>query len=140
MPAIKMRTQTRKATARVTTRKPRKATGSIARLDAAMKRPRTSVKYKPNPMQPHRALYTKLPSMESALGVVLKQFGQTMREQPGKLGPHSLTMHEDRCPFGVVIWPRASNGADLEEMRDAVNERDHECRCNPLVMYLGAQA
>lgn len=155
MPAIKMRTQTRKPVdrgrvrnsitvestrARVTTRKTRKATGSTALCDAAMKRPTMLVHVPRSPFQPTAALYTKLPAMASALEAMLRHYHATLREQPGKLAPHSIAVHEDRCAFGVVLWPRANEGVDLEEMRDAVSERDEQCGCTPLILYPGACA
>lgn len=106
--------------------------------DAAAQRPTTSVIVHANPLQPFKALFTKLPNMESALKSILSHVGEMFRES--KLGPHSITMHEDRCAFGAVLWPRAFTPLDVEEMQDAVAERERECRCKPLVMYVGAMA
>lgn len=137
---MKINVQTRKRAGKSSKSKGRKATGSVLACDEAMARPSTLVIAKPNPMQPYRSLFTRLPAMDSALRTLLANFARMQRENPGKIGPHSLTLHEDRCPFGVVLWPRASNGVDLDDMRDAVTERDAECRCHPLVMYPGATA
>lgn len=64
----------------------------------------------------------------------------------GKLrGKHSLSMqvHSQHCPWSVVLWPRASDCASPEadaEMRDAIERRDENCTCVPLIMYTGAMA
>lgn len=137
MPGIKMRATHRKGAERVRAVNTKR---SIAACDAAMKRPMVSVKVKSNPFQPRRPLYTKLPAMDDALRTMLGSYMKAMKDNPSKLAPHSIAVHEDHCAFGVILWPRASDGADLEDMQDAVAERDGACGCTPLVMYPGALA
>ncbi len=97
----------------------------------------TLVHVRDNPLQPRGPLYTKLENMNSALQATLNTHSEN-RERISQ--PHAMMIHMDACSFGVVVWPRASNGDDLEEMQDAVAERDAQCSCRPLVMYLGAMA
>lgn len=133
---MKIKVQTRKRTNAGN----RKAKGTIAILDAAATRPHTLVRVPSNPLQNKAALFTRMPTMESALRVLLINYMKMKREQGAKLAPHSITLHEDRCTFGAVLWPRASSGPDLDEMQDAVIERDEDCCCHPLVLYPGAMA
>lgn len=64
----------------------------------------------------------------------------------GKLkGKMSLSMqvHGSKCPWSVVLWPRASDCADKDAddfMTAAVERRDEQCKCTPLIMYTGALA
>lgn len=134
---IKMRaTQRKSAKGRTDGRK----ASSIALCDAAMTRPTTIVRVKSNPFQNVRALNTELPAMRDALKSMLGSYMKAYKNEPGKLAAHSVTMHEDHCVFGVILWPRVSEGADLEEMQDAVAERNEHCSCKPIIMYPRAMA
>lgn len=55
----------------------------------------------------------------------------------------SVQVHGPKCPWSVVLWPRASDCADAEAdefMRNAIERRDKQCKCTPLIMYTGALA
>ena len=142
----KLRVTTRKTEEqRIPRRKPiARGTGKRTRAlasnecDRAMKRPTTSVLVRANPLQPIAALNTKIPSMAAALKGVLAHVSAAMREK--KLGPHALMLHEDKCAFGAIVWPRAATPNDVDEMHDAIAERNEGCTCSYLVMYPGAQA
>ncbi len=136
MAAIKMRATHRKSA----NEKTRMRGASVKACDAAMTRKGTRVRVPSNPFQNVRAIFTELPSIDECLKATLGGLVKAHRENPGKIAPHSVTIHEDHCAFGIIIWPRASDGADLDDMRDAVEERDHNCGCKPIVLYPGALA
>ncbi len=53
---------------------------------------------------------------------------------------YSITVHGERCPFGIVLWPRVTPSESVDEAAHARAERDAGCTCMPLVMYTGASA
>ena len=85
----------------------------------------------------------------NAAHLAVKRGGQQLAlraalRDAGKVKPSlSMQVHGDDCPWSVVLWPRASDCASAEvdeEMRGAIERRDANCKCIPLIMYTGARA
>lgn len=105
----------------------------------AQKRNSTSV------MVPQLAPWCRPEHLEVMRGGQQTQLKRAMRDLHKLKGKMSLSMqvHGAKCPWSVVLWPRASDCADKDAddfMTAAVERRDEQCKCTPLIMYTGALA
>lgn len=142
---LKLRSRTNKPTATKTLRRPRKRKHVMLSVDEALTRATVRVRAPSNPLQPLHALGSQPGTIENAIKQLLGGYARSVEEAAKSEGkvrihPHVMIVHEARCCFGVLVWPRASGPTDLEEMQDAIDERDSACRCKFLVLPLGASA